>query len=206
MTGYALDTEGMARSRRTILRGADAEAGFTAQLDLSGMEVLAEVCAPESEGLVRQIRWSAGAGLQVFFGTDAYAGCSYFFVEGRDLTAVLETHVQLALLSESWLPDQLLGAIDGATSTDMLIEALIRAGLGAPPEFDEDFFAHLTAYFHHPEVDVRAAAVLAVCYAPWREYLPLLRELAERDPDKEVRLDAGLMAEGITKRAKGADS
>lgn len=192
---------------RTVLRAADAEPEFTAYAERSGMRKLEEVSAPPGAGLVRELWWSAGQNAKVYLAMDDVSGCWFFTVEGGDQSDVEELSRRLHREFDVWENDALLEAIDEVAGVEGRHEAaILRAGLGAPLSFDEDVFDYLTDHFRDAEVGIRRAAVWAVSYSPWPEYLPLLREVARNDPDEDVRHNATLFIELITKREKGRDS
>jgi hypothetical protein len=57
----------------------------------------------------------------------------------------------------------------------------MRLGVGAPYEFDDEVFRRITAGLVHGNADVRQLAMWGSVYSPWPDYLPYLRQIAERD-------------------------
>jgi len=65
-------------------------------------------------------------------------------------------------------------------------QAVIRVGLGAPDEYDEEFFELIRDAFTSKEKYVREAAIWATAYSPWPHYRPLLEAAAQHDPEEST--------------------
>ena len=79
--------------------------------------------------------------------------------------------------------------------------AVTLAGIGAPDEFDQDFFDVISAAIRDVnDVAMRTAGVWATPYSGWPEFLPLLDHVAESDELDELRDEAERFAEEIRAR------
>lgn len=67
----------------------------------------------------------------------------------------------------------------------------------APEAFDQPVFDAISAGLTDENEVVRHKAVLAVFYARWPQFLPLLDEIAAGDPYDQARKDAALAADSI---------
>ena len=74
---------------------------------------------------------------------------------------------------------------------------LIQLGLGAPAEYDEEFFVRIRDGFTSPDQWIREAAIWATTYSPWPQYRPLLEAAAQDDPEEKLRADATTILAGF---------
>ncbi|HYC93811.1 MAG TPA: HEAT repeat domain-containing protein [Thermoanaerobaculia bacterium] len=80
---------------------------------------------------------------------------------------------------------------------EKLRRTLAHAFLLAPPKHDETFDKYFRIGFEHADPDVRRQAVVGVGYVGWPELAEPLRELAENDPDTDVKRDAKAMLKAL---------
>lgn len=65
--------------------------------------------------------------------------------------------------------------------------------LGSPQEFDEIGITRIISALRDPDDTVRDAAIYATSYTPAEAYVPLLRNIARRDPNRRLKRDAKKM-------------
>jgi hypothetical protein len=65
--------------------------------------------------------------------------------------------------------------------------ANMRLGVAAPYDYAQDVYERISAGMQHEDRRVRLLSMSATAYSPWREYVPLLREIAGADPDPGLR-------------------
>lgn len=88
----------------------------------------------------------------------------------------------------------LLTAIQDESDPRQLARSLVRAGFGAPREFDQSFFdAFVKAARNHAEYRVRDIAISSLVYMEWPEFRPVLEQIKERDPEEQVRARATIV-------------
>ncbi|MFF1355521.1 HEAT repeat domain-containing protein [Streptomyces sp. NPDC058297] len=88
----------------------------------------------------------------------------------------------------------LLRAIQDEEDPRRLAQSLVRAGFGAPREFDQGFFdAFAKASREHDDYRVRDIAISSLVYMEWPEFKPLLEEIREHDPEDQVRARAAIV-------------
>ena len=73
-----------------------------------------------------------------------------------------------------------------------------RVAATAPEEFTEATFGAIATGLQDEHGTVRHMATLAVFYAPWPAFLPLLREIASHDPDSEARRVALIAVDNLS--------
>ena len=73
--------------------------------------------------------------------------------------------------------------------------ALIRAGVGAPPEFDKRLAKAIKKFLRSDDPVLREAALFTMSYVPAAQYRAFLDEAAQQDPDERLRQTArGILA------------
>src|SRR5256885_16711465 len=96
---------------------------------------------------------------------------------------------------DAWTVDELLDAVEKAAAPLDRAKAVIRAGVGAPDEFDERFFFLISSATTDSDTHVREAALYATAYSSYPAYRPRLRQVAREDPDPRRRDDAEALIE-----------
>jgi hypothetical protein len=138
----------------------------------------------------RQVLWAVGPGTSLTYVEDPVSHNAYAVLVSEDK----ETYEQvLDVIIDELMPWQrraLLSSIEQAEEALARARAVIRAGLGAPDHYDEDFFTRIRDAFGSPEKWVREAAVWATSYSPWPQYRPLLEAVKQSDPEEKLRSDA----------------
>lgn len=185
------------RSRRMVLRSADPLAQIGGVAEQVNFEKLSDVSAEPVEGIVRQIVWKSSDSLLVHYLEDYRSACSFVVVVGDDLQECEIFSTLLAGYLQPWSLDELLAAVDKQSVPQDRAHAVIRAGLGAPEEFDEGFYRRIQHALHDGDPFVRRAAVWATSYPGWLEFLPTLEEVALHDSDADIREDAQLLQDAI---------
>jgi hypothetical protein len=155
-----------------------------------------------TEAGARQVLWAVGPGSSLTYVEDPVSHNAYAVLVSEDRE---EFERVLDVIREELMPMErraLLTSIDEAREPLARARAVIRAGLGAPVQYDEEFFTRIREAFGSSETWVREAAVWATAYSPWPQYRPLLAAVAESDPEEKLRSDAaailaGFDAEGV---------
>ncbi|AKF11738.1 HEAT repeat domain-containing protein [Sandaracinus amylolyticus] len=86
-----------------------------------------------------------------------------------------------------------------ATSRADRMRSIYDLALAAPIEHDPGIFEIFGSYLEDADPDVRGAAVLAISYVGWREFLEPLRTRASEDADGSVREDATILIGNLQK-------
>ncbi|MFC4000000.1 HEAT repeat domain-containing protein [Nocardiopsis sediminis] len=186
------------RTRRMVLRERFSEAeveDFAQELGWTRQGV--DPADPE-EGIDYHVFWAPpGAALALHYTEDDLAGDSYVMVIGKDAAAVRGAQALVEPRLKTWRSAELLAEVDRAVGPVALARAVLRAGLGAPEEFNEEFFARIGSALQHPDRLVRETAVWAVTFSPYAEYQPALTALRDGDEDPDVRANAEILLEGF---------
>lgn len=185
------------RSRRMVLRNHQSERDvgeFAAKLGWPLREVNP---ADPDEGINREVVWYATPHLVLHHFDDDESQHGSVLVTGEDAETVRATAEIVEAGLDTWRPEELLTSVDRASDPEGRATAVIRAGLGAPGEFDVRFFKRICAAMHHPDPRVRESALWATSYEPWPAYRPALEEVLEQDPEEDLREMAGLLLESF---------
>ena len=179
----------MVRSRRLILRHAGP-------VDIHRMAAeylwtLVENQPGDPDRKVSEVWvWEIAPGLSMHYFHDFVTGQEgvVFFGDGPG-----EVN-RFALLARArldlWEDQDLLDSVDLDGDRDSAMTSLFRLGLGAPLAQDPQFLAVIQAAMTHHDPLIRRGGVWAAGFAAWPGLVEALRELAERDPDGQVRADA----------------
>ncbi|MBP2477022.1 hypothetical protein JOF53_005894 [Crossiella equi] len=179
-------------SRRLVLRNEDAAEeleGMAAELGWSAYEQL----SGEDEPL--RIQWRTAAGEAVRLVEDEDAACDYVFViapgraEAEAVLATVERYV------ETWSRAELKQPYESAAEPKERGRALLLVALSAPMEFDRETFDIIVGALRSDSADLRAVACYVISYVPYDEFVPVLRDVAENDPEERLRGHAREMLE-----------
>lgn len=188
-------TEWQYISRRMVLREPDGEEEVIQFADEFNMKKIRDVSAPERQGIVREIAWQVSPEIKMHYAMDYLSSCSFVVVYGEDNE---ETHQLVHVVEEildPWTKNELLEEVDAIDEPNYLAQAVIRAGVGAPNEYDEGFFQRISHALRSRDTWVRRAAIWATAYSRWPQFLPILREIADTDPDETLRNEARRMVD-----------
>lgn len=144
---------------------------------------------------VRQVLWAVAPGISLTYTEDPVSHNAFAVLASEDRGTFEQV---LDLIQDELMPwsrRALLISIDDARDALARARAVIRAGMGAPEHFDEDFFNCIQEPFGSPEIWVREAAVRATAYSPWPQYRPLLENMAQSDPEEKLRNDVPAAAQ-----------
>ncbi|WP_381800050.1 HEAT repeat domain-containing protein [Streptomyces niveus] len=153
--------------------------------------------ADPEEGTTYQVVWRVGTKLSLNYFEDEIARNSYVVVTGEDETAVRGTAELVEARLNTWSVDSLLAEVDEAEEPIELARAVIRAGLGAPDNFDERFFVRVNSALGHADPRVREAALWSVTYSAWADFRPRLEGVCRNDDVPDLRETAAIVLEGF---------
>jgi hypothetical protein len=190
-------------SDRMVLRELAAEEGvqrFASEFNLTKTR---ELSAPERQGIVREVTWEVNPGLKMHYAVDYLSATAFIVVEGDEDKHSSQLAGAVVDGLDPWTLDELLDEVDlevalyddGSTGSGSVAQAVIRLGVGAPNEYNEEVFTRISDAMRSAEAWVRKAAIWATTYSRWPQFLPLLSEIADTDPDKEIRSEARLMVD-----------
>ncbi|NGO13561.1 HEAT repeat domain-containing protein [Streptomyces sp. HC44] len=178
-------------SPRFIVRSQSPEHDVEEYARKHGWSKVLDVAEDPASGEIRSIEWAMTGGAVLKFFEDDATRCSYFFIEAEYSNLCLSMTRHAVHEITVYSRDELLRAFDASPShTEERRKALLMVALGAPHEFDADVCHRINIAIHDQEPRTRSAAIYAMSYSPSSEYLPALRETAERDSDDHVRGDA----------------
>lgn len=170
------------RSRRMVVKGNEA-----------AVRAFADQCGWSASD-PGELAWAAGPGVSLHYIVDPLTLVEYAVVSGNEQSAVEEVTQIVAAKAPVWTLDELLA--DVSDSPERAV-AVARAGVGAPDEYDERFFACISAAMKDPDTAVREAALYATAYSAYPQYHDRLVEVAQTDPDPDRQEDADLILESF---------
>lgn len=183
----------MHRSNRLVLGRTPQHESVVELAEDEGWQQVEDVV----EDGARQVLWAIGPGTSLTYTEDPVSHNAYVVLVGEDQAAYTKA---LELIEYELMPLQqiaLLRTIDNSTEPLAVARSVICAGLGAPDEYDEEFFRRIWDAFRSSEDWVREAAIWATAYSAWPQYLPLLEFAAGNDPSEKLRSDAAAVLEGL---------
>jgi hypothetical protein len=191
------------QSNRFVLGRSPREDDVQSLSDDRGWPRVREIQDDPDAGESYQVVWAIDQKMILSYIEDAVSHNCYITVAGESEEQVADISRELGESLDAWDARRLFLSIEEETDPQQKARAVIRAGLGAPDEFDESFFCRIRDAFTDPEPWVREAAVWATVYSPWPQYRPLLASAAQDDPEEKIRDDAGDLLRGLDET--GAD-
>ncbi|MFJ9853406.1 hypothetical protein [Streptomyces sp. NPDC101150] len=186
------------RTRRMVLRERFCEEEVERFAQELGWTRCGVDQADPEEGIDYHVFWAPpGAAIALHYTEDDLARDSYVMVIGKDAAAVHGAQALIEPRLNTWPLADLLAEVDGASTPVSVARAVLRAGLGAPGEFDERFFARINTALQHPDRRVRETALWAVTFSPYGEYRPALTAIQESDEDARLRDNAEILLGGF---------
>ncbi|MFG2626573.1 hypothetical protein [Streptomyces sp. NPDC048473] len=164
-------------SRRMVLRpGTDEDSvdEFAARL---GLLRHADIPENEEEGVPHQVVWHSESGPALNYREDMFSGLPYVVVTAEDPRELHEFVGMTETVLDTWRIPELWKAVDTNNDPDELPEAILRMGLGAPKEFNEEVFSRVCDALTSEREDVCEAALIATTYQPWGQYVNPIRDL-----------------------------
>lgn len=182
--------DGVHTSRRMVLRGwgsADEVMAFAAE---GGFELIKDEADDIVDGIVRDVIWQVTPGIVLQYAVDSRSGCSVFVLAGTPADDVQGIAESIEQGVHPWTLKELLSAVAKAKGTEETCTAVLRAGIGAPLEYDRRFYKRLRKAVRSDDAAVRRAGIWATSYSRWAQFRPDLEAAAAGDPDPELRKDA----------------
>ena len=174
-------------SRRYILRRYPDLESVERYAQERKWSLISEAAENQDRGIKHEVRWLTPTTITLHYEDDYISQQSYAYFAGDDFNALPGLVADLTEALQPWSLDELLQAIAGARTGPERARAVLRAGLGAPMEFDQEFFDAISECMTAEEAPLRAAGVLASGASPWAQFRPPLERIASEDPEAEVR-------------------
>lgn len=158
-----------------------------------GWPCTSEAQEDQDRGIKREIRWLTETTITLHYERDYISGETYVYLAGDDYESLPNLVENLTSSLPVWSRDALLRAVDEAAAGPDTGRAVLRAALGAPMEFDQEFFDRINSCMTASEAPLRNVGMIAAGAASWKEFRPTLEHIASSDPDAEDRE----MAQGV---------
>jgi hypothetical protein len=197
------------RTRRRVLRDSPMERDFSIYVGSRNWAHERSVPRDVSAAVDHEVLWRATESvlfdyLEAYLSGDAcILGLSADLTQAESLMKIVESDFE-GMIYEL---DELLDRIEISADPQELARALIRAGLGAPLTFNQEFFDLMV---HHAtsntEFRIREIAIYSMVYMEWPEFLPVLRRISADDPEMRVRDRAQILLDAYREAGIGGDS
>jgi len=178
------------QSRPLILRQSSnyqVVAGFAAALKLVK---LYDKPADPSGFVTRRMCWQIDPGLEMFYAEEVRSASCFLQVLGDNGEDVNDITSALRDFFSPLTHDELLGDICTSKTIDDRAHAIVRAGLGAPWEFDNRFYVQISSAMESAEPKIREAGAWAASFLRWQEFQLFLERIESSDPEKGLRVAA----------------
>jgi hypothetical protein len=135
---------------------------------------------------------SDSADIRLTYVEDPISECTYVIVSGRDQEGAIRI-IEKKL--KVWTDQEIFEAWTQATNDSAQISAILRLGVAAPFEYDEEFAKYLNDGLSNTNAEVREATLAAIGYRDWPEFDSVLKNITERDSNERCRKRAAHMLE-----------
>ena len=152
--------------------------------------------------VIRQVCWQIDPGLEIYYAEEARSASCFLQVlsdneeDANDITMALRDYFS------PLTHDELLGDIGESKAVDERAHAVVRAGLGAPQEFDSRFYVQIKNAVESAESRIREAGVWGASLTRWQEFQPLFEQIESGDPEKRLRIAAKAILDVGYRRAQ----
>jgi hypothetical protein len=136
--------------------------------------------------------WIESDDVSVVYVDDLISECEFVILTGEDITNV-ETLIRSKV--EIWSTEDIFQSWENADNDTACILAILRLGVAAPSQFDEEYAQRLLESLASGDEGVREASLAAIGYTNWRDLDCQLKDIALNDPDRNCRIRAELMLE-----------
>lgn len=181
------------RSRRLLMRrcpGLDDVSQWAQQYDWARS-------GADDKASKLEVRWRTGTASELHYVEDRVIGMCYVFAADSIPTLatgfgdVIESELDVVPIVE------IINAVDQEQDSLRLGREIIRLGVAAPLAYDDDVFARISNALRSPDDRVRQLAMWATTYSSYPEYRPIMRTIAQNDPEQSARERAAFVLQAF---------
>lgn len=192
------------RTERMILRDGPSAAEMLQRMvqEVHAEKVTENFYEPES-GIVHEITWKIVPGAEMYSAEDIQSGCTGVVIYGEDESRVSEYS---ALIRQRLRPldrEELLASATTELEDSLRARMVLRAGFGAPYEFDDQFYSVIRQAMFDASPLVRTAGIYATQYSFWPQYVDSLIRVSREDPEPLLRAEARNLVEAASETEDG---
>ncbi|MGW9134462.1 hypothetical protein [Streptomyces sp. NPDC055681] len=180
-------------TRRLILKEWGTEDEVLEFASQGNFELLRDETHEIALGITRNVVWRVAPGVVLQYAVDTRSHSSVFALSGTPAETVQRFQESIEDNLLPWTLKDLLTAVDRAKDPEEFIRAVLRAGMGAPREFDKKFSKRFKKAAQSRDPDVRSAGMWAISYSRWEEFRELLGEISRKDPEESLRREAQII-------------
>lgn len=178
---------GVIMGRRLVMPASLGENDVFGFAQATNGQKIHDVTADPEFGMTREIIWLVAPGYFLHYGREKPFNHSFIQVSGED-EAVIENFTNVvSSYFETFSDDSLLDAIDTAKTPAETREALVMAGIGAPPMADSRYLERLEGAIRNQDPQIREAGLWGALHTSWSECQPLVQNMATSDPLDTLR-------------------
>ncbi|WP_406103390.1 hypothetical protein OG698_14290 [Streptomyces sp. NBC_01003] len=185
-------------SRRLVLRGWGSEEEVMRFADEGNFELLQDESSDMENGIVRDVIWRITPGILLQYAVDSRSKCSVFTLTGTPAEDVKGIAESIEKGVHPWTLEELLSGVDRSKGAQEIYDAVLRAGIGAPHEFDKRFYKRIRKAVRNKDATIRSAGIWAASYSRWEEFRPDLEAAARNDPEPTLRRDAQVILDNYS--------
>lgn len=166
-------------------------------------EKVTENSYPPESGIVHDITWKIVPGAEMYSAEDIQSGCTAVVVYGDDESRVSRYAALIRRRLRPLKREELLESAKTETDESLRARMVLRAGFGAPYEFDEQFYSVIKEAMFDSSSLVRVAGIYATQYSFWPQYIDSLIRVAREDPEPLLRDEARNLVETASETEEG---
>jgi hypothetical protein len=175
-------------TRRVVLRRFPAIDELHAFAVRRGGQQVGAEWIDRAQKFQHRTAWRISSNLELWYIDDNVAGCGYVRACGPDAATAGDLLRGAEGLLDVWTRAELLHGVDEAAASNPIEHglAVMRLGVSAPADFDEEIWDIISSEFYNDYEETRDMAVWACTYAPYPQYRPDLEEVVANDPNEKV--------------------
>ncbi|MFJ5674394.1 HEAT repeat domain-containing protein [Streptomyces sp. NPDC093097] len=152
-----------------------------------GWPFVHETKRSQADGTDGQMVWQSPSGLSLHYVVDAVSGIGYITLAGPDEESVTPFATRAHEELTPWTVEELGQRFDGESDPIERGKLTLRIGLAAPPLLHQGCFTRIQSSLGDTDPRIRLAALWAITYTGYQEFVPAVRELAQSDPEEWIR-------------------
>jgi hypothetical protein len=180
-------------TRRLVLKEWGTEEEVMEFASKGNLELLRDETHDIPLGITRNAVWRVTPGVVLQYAVDSRSQCSVFALSGSPVDTVQRFQESIEKNLLPWTLKELITEVDKAKGSREISQAVLRAGMGAPREFDKKFFKRIKKALLSRDSEIRSAGMWATSYSRWDEFREMLSEISQQDPEASLRREAQII-------------
>lgn len=169
-----------------------------------GWELVTEIERDREGGVDGQLIWQGQLDVALHFIVDATSGVPYVVLTGAEEEEVRPVEERFIAHLRPLTLDAVIRDFDAADDDRDRARGVVRMGLAAPEEFHAGAFLRICETYSETDPRVRYAGLWAATYTGYQQFVDVLREIAQNDPEEYVRSRAATIVTAFTSESEEA--